>query len=113
MPLRDTQSELRRFLLHVICAMRRIGPKPPQKVNPMSPLKRARLSRKWTLADVSARLAALGDRLDSGNLSRVERGEQKASPALAEKLAKVFEGDLTEIHILYPERFAGSDEAAA
>lgn len=81
----------------------------------MSPLKRARLSRKWTLADVMARVAELGDRLDSGNLSRVERGEQKASPALAEKLAKVFEGDLTEIHILYPERFqgGGDDEAAA
>ncbi|MDH0639070.1 helix-turn-helix transcriptional regulator [Pseudomonas sp. GD03860] len=79
----------------------------------MSPLKRARLSRKWTLADVTARVAALGDRLDSGNLSRVERGEQKASTALAEKLVQVFDGELTEIHILYPERFAGADEAAA
>ncbi len=54
----------------------------------MSPLKRARLSRKWTLADVTARVAELGDRLDSGNLSRVERGEQKASPALAERFSK-------------------------
>ena len=79
----------------------------------MTPLKRARQSRKWTLADVSARLAELGDRVDSGNLSRIERGTQRASAPLAEKLAQVFEGELTEIHILYPERFAGSGEAAA
>lgn len=81
----------------------------------MSPLKRARQSRSWTLAEVSARLAALGDRVDPANLSRVERGAQKASTALAEKLVQVFEGDLTEMHILYPERFRGdgADEAAA
>jgi len=81
----------------------------------MSPLKRARLSRNWTLVDVTVRLAALGDRVDSGNLSRVERGTQRASIGLAEKLVQVYEGDLTEIHILYPERFtsAGTDEAAA
>nr|WP_225777062.1 helix-turn-helix transcriptional regulator [Pseudomonas sp. Marseille-Q3773] len=81
----------------------------------MSPLKRARLSRSWTLADVTARLAVMGDRVDSGNLSRIERGAQKTSTALAEKLVQVFEGDLTEMHILYPERFAGdgADEAAA
>lgn len=81
----------------------------------MSPLKRARLSRSWTLADVTARLAAMGDRVDSGNLSRIERGAQKASTALAEKLVQVFEGDLTEMHILYPERFGsdGTDEVAA
>lgn len=81
----------------------------------MTPLKRARQSRGWTLADVSTRLAALGDRADSGNLSRVERGTQRASASLAEKLVQVFEGDLNEIHILYPERFAdaGADEAAA
>lgn len=80
----------------------------------MSPLKRARLSRKWTLADVTARLAALGDRVDSGNLSRVERGTQRASTGLAEKLVLVFEGELTEIHILYPERFRdGSKDVAA
>lgn len=81
----------------------------------MTPLKRARLSRGWTQADVSARLADLGERVDSGNLSRVERGTQRASTALAEKLAQVFEGELTEIHILYPERFSepGPDEAAA
>ena len=79
----------------------------------MTPLKRARITRKWTLADVSARLAQLGDAVDSGNLSRVERGVQRASAPLAESLSKVFDGEVTEIHILYPERFPDSGEEAA
>lgn len=79
----------------------------------MTPLKRARLAKKWTLADVSARLAQLGDAVDSGNLSRVERGVQRSSAALAENLSKVFGGEITEIHILYPERFPDSGEQAA
>ena len=78
----------------------------------MTPLKRARLDKKWTLADVSARLAQIGDAIDSGNLSRVERGVQRASAVLAENLSKVFDGEITEIHILYPERFTGASEAA-
>ena len=78
----------------------------------MTPLKRARTARKWTLADVSARLVLLGDTIDSGNLSRVERGVQRASTGLAENLSRVFDGDITEIHILYPERFKGASEAA-
>ncbi|WP_256587509.1 helix-turn-helix transcriptional regulator [Pseudomonas sp. HLS-6] len=104
---------MRRFLLREICALRRIELFNLNKALAMTPLKRARLSHKWTLADVSARLAALGDRFDSGNLSRVERGTQRASAALAEKLVQVFDGELTEIHILYPERFAGADDVAA
>jgi len=79
----------------------------------MTPLKRARIARKWTLADVSARLALRGDHIDSGNLSRVERGVQRASASLAEGLSKVFDGEITEIHILYPERFHDSGEQAA
>jgi transcriptional regulator with XRE-family HTH domain len=86
----------------------------------MTPLKQARILRRWTLADVSARLAQLGDQVDTGNLSRIERGAQRASTSLAESLCKVFNIDiqegqegLTEIHILYPERFPDSDEAAA
>lgn len=86
----------------------------------MTPLKQARILRRWTLADVSARLAQLGDQVDTGNLSRIERGTQRASTSLAESLCKVFntniqEGQevLTEIHILYPERFPDSGEEAA
>jgi transcriptional regulator with XRE-family HTH domain len=79
----------------------------------MTPLKRARLEKKWTLADVSARLVQIGDAIDSGNLSRIERGVQRASATLAESLCKVFGGEITEIHILYPERFPDSGEEAA
>jgi len=79
----------------------------------MTPLKRARIAKKWTLADVSARLSQFGDTIDSGNLSRVERGVQRASTALAENLCRVFDHEITEIHILYPERFKGSAEVAA
>lgn len=79
----------------------------------MTPLKRARIARKWTQADVSARLALLGDTIDSGNLSRVERGVQRASATLAEGLSRVFDGEINEIHILYPERFTDDSTEAA
>lgn len=79
----------------------------------MSPLKKARIEKGWRLADVTARLASLGDSTDTGNLSRVERGKQRASAQLAENLCKVFEGRLTEIHVLYPERFESEDSCAS
>lgn len=79
----------------------------------MTPLKQARIARGWRLVDVSARLAALGDQLDPGNLSRIERGAQRASAALAESLCLVFDHEITEIHVLYPERFQSTDEAVA
>lgn len=71
----------------------------------MTPLRKARLDNGWRLADVVTRLSALGCSTDTGNLSRVELGKQKASPVLAENLSRVFGGAITEIHILYPERF--------
>ncbi|GFZ74826.1 hypothetical protein ALQ93_200185 [Pseudomonas syringae pv. pisi] len=77
----------------------------------MTPLKKARTARGWTLTEVSNRLADVGaDRTDTGNLSRVERGEQRASTALAENLCRIFDGEITELHILYPERYR-SDSA--
>ncbi|MNF02254.1 hypothetical protein D3C80_2013760 [compost metagenome] len=75
----------------------------------MTPLKKARTSRGWRLTDVVARLKELGEDTDTGNLSRVERGVQRPSATLAEQLCKVFEGALTELHILYPERFPDDD----
>ncbi|VVP62051.1 hypothetical protein PS870_06516 [Pseudomonas fluorescens] len=79
----------------------------------MTPLKKARTLRSWTLADVSARLAQAGNQVDTGNLSRIERGTQRASTSLAESLCRVFDNEITEIHILYPERFKGSADVAA
>lgn len=71
----------------------------------MTPLKRARTQKRWRLADVIDRLRSIDCAIDTGNLSRIENGKQQASTALAEKLCQVFEGELTELHILYPDRF--------
>jgi putative transcriptional regulator len=62
-------------------------------------LKRARKARNQTLKDVAS---AVG--VDIGNLSRIERQRQRASLALAERLVKHFDGDISEMDVLYPER---------
>lgn len=72
-----------------------------------APLKTVRIRRGHTLDQVAQ---AVGT--DSGNLSRIENGKQKASPDLAERLAKHFGGEITEIQILYPERFAPNGKVA-
>lgn len=80
----------------------------------MTPLKQARIGRGWTLADVSGRLEALGvDRVDSGNLSRIERGTQRASAVLAANLCRAFDNEINEIQVLYPERFERLPDAGA
>ncbi len=65
-----------------------------------TPLKALRLARNQTLHDTAT---AVGT--DTGNLSRIENAKQRASPELAEKLAKHYGYAITEIQILYPERF--------
>ncbi len=71
----------------------------------MTPLKKARKARQWRLADLASQLHAVGCEIDTGNLSRIENGKQQASTALAERLSQVFDGELDELQILYPERF--------
>ncbi len=65
-----------------------------------TPLRAIRIERKLSLSDVAA---AIG--FDTGNLSRIERNIQQASPGIAEALANYFDREITEEHILYPERF--------
>ena len=65
-----------------------------------SPLKTIRIKRGLTLAEVSHSVGT-----DVGNLSRIENRKQQASPDLAQRLAKFFGGEITELQILYPERF--------
>lgn len=65
-----------------------------------SPLRRIREAKAQTIVEVCR---AVG--IDPGNLSRIENGKQKASTDLAEKLVKHFAGEITEMEILYPERF--------
>lgn len=43
---------------------------------------------------------------DVGNLSRIERGTQIPSRELAEKICAQFPGEINEIQLIYPERFA-------
>lgn len=66
-----------------------------------SPLKQARLKKEQTLQFVAN---AVG--IDTGNLSRIERGLQVPSKELAEKLVNHFDNEVTELQIIYPERTA-------
>ena len=78
----------------------------------MTPLKKARKDKGWRLVDLVDRLKEIGEETDTGNLSRIERGLQRASPQMAESICKVFgRKALTEIHVLYPDRF--SEKTAA
>lgn len=52
--------------------------------------------------------------MSEATLSRIESGKQKASPEQAERLARYW-GTVSEIEILYPERYAterGEGQAA-
>lgn len=72
-----------------------------------SPLKQARLKRELTLQQVANEVG-----IDTGNLSRIERGLQIPSKELAEKLVKLFDNEVTETQIIYPERFADGANVA-
>lgn len=72
-----------------------------------SPLKQARLKRELTLQQVANEVG-----IDTGNLSRIERGLQIPSKELAEKLVKFFDNKVTETQIIYPERFADGANVA-
>ncbi|MCG8998135.1 helix-turn-helix domain-containing protein [Laribacter hongkongensis] len=77
----------------------------------MTPLKQARLRRAWRLHDVCNQInsdlaSTHGQKLDTGNLSRIENGKQTPSKDLSERLAALYADDgLTEMHILFPHRF--------
>lgn len=66
-----------------------------------TPLRLIRERNNKTILDV-----ALAIGIDQGGLSRIERGKQTPTKDVAEKLANYFSGEINEIHILYPERFA-------
>ena len=65
-----------------------------------SPLRQIRERKGQTIVEVSRAVS-----IDPGNLSRVENGKQKASTELAEKLALHFGNEISEMEILYPDRF--------
>jgi len=69
-----------------------------------SPLRQIREAKGQTIVEVCRSVG-----IDPGNLSRIENGKQKPSTEIAEKLAKHFGGEITEMEILYPERFVDPD----
>ncbi len=70
-----------------------------------TPLRKLRLEQHLTIQDV-----AKATEIDVGNLSRIERGKQVTSLTIAEKLSKFFGGAISEMQILYPQRFLVPDE---
>ena len=65
-----------------------------------SPLRKVRL---WRGLSLQAVACAVGS--DTGNLSRIETGEQVAKKHLAAKLAAFFAPHIDELHVIYPERY--------
>jgi transcriptional regulator with XRE-family HTH domain len=70
-----------------------------------TPLRKAREQAGLTIAELAA-----AAEVDRGNLSRIERGRTNASLESAERLAKVL--GISELEILYPERYATTDSAS-
>lgn len=75
--------------------------------NPQTPLRAVRQAKGLTLYQVANAI-----QLDVGNLSRIERGIQIASLEVAERLSVFFKGQITEMQILYPKRFAVTETVA-
>lgn len=68
-----------------------------------TPLRRRRET--WGL---SLRHVALATDIDIGRLSQIERALVQATPRDAEKLARFFNEQVSELEVLYPERYAES-----
>ncbi|MGE1562106.1 helix-turn-helix domain-containing protein [Pantoea septica] len=73
-----------------------------------TPLRKMRVEKGLTISEV-----AIATELDVGNLSRIERGIQVTSLETAEKLSKFFKGKITEMQILYPQRYMSAADNAA
>lgn len=67
-----------------------------------TPLRKLRTERGLTITQVANAVNC-----DYGNLSRIERGKQVPSIALAERLSNFFDKKVTEMEILYPHKYQG------
>jgi len=70
-----------------------------------TPLQRIRIARGLTQKQV-----ALGAEIDPGQYSRIENAKEQATPRAAERIAKSFGHEVTEMQILYPERYEVPEE---
>lgn len=78
----------------------------------MTPLRYEREKRHLSVAQVSRDVG-----VDHSQYSKIELARLRATPAVAERIAKYFGHAVTEMQILYPERYlsrptAGTGEAA-
>ena len=65
-----------------------------------TPLRVVREKRGLTMQQVAESVA-----INPSNLSRIERGEQTPSKGVAERLSAFFGHEVSEIQIIYPERY--------
>jgi len=68
-----------------------------------SPLRQAREKRGITLNVLAKKVGS-----DVGNLSRIERGVQTPNAQLAERICREFDGEVSELQLIYPARYAES-----
>lgn len=66
-----------------------------------TPLRKLRKAQGKTLSQVAEAL-----NIDPATLSRIERNEQSVSAVLAERICQLFDGAISELEVLYPERFS-------
>lgn len=69
-----------------------------------SPLRRLRKSKGMTLDDVQNELGNFGKAPTISHLSLVERGLVWPSREVVDSLVELFNGEVTEVQILYPLR---------
>ena len=69
-----------------------------------TPFHRIRTARGKTLEEIARAVNS-----NPGNLSRIGRGVNVPSLRLAEALARYFDGEVSELELLYPERFMANE----
>jgi putative transcriptional regulator len=73
----------------------------------MTPLKRIRKARGLTAAGVAETL-----QMDQGHYTRIENGASTSAETAA-KIAALFSPEISELHVLYPDRFQPEGAKAA
>ncbi|WP_375058386.1 helix-turn-helix domain-containing protein [Zobellella sp. DQSA1] len=70
-----------------------------------TPLRKLREKQGITITELSRAVE-----IDVGNLSRIERGLQRASIDRAEKIAEFFSNEINPMEIIYPEKYQDRSE---